>query len=303
MLLMVAGMFAFIIWLARGDFDRDLMSYEIFFEGSVAGLSSGSQVQFNGVPVGQVAAIEIVPDRPQLVRVVVRIDEDTPVNTDTVATLEAQGFTGLAIVQLRGGAAGEQPLTRDADANGLPRIPSERSGLQAIFENAPELLSTAITTMQRLQVLLDDTTVENIQRIFDNAAGLTGTLAARREDINRAVAELDDTLTAFRQVAEDARTLMASAQDLTDQELTTTLVQAEETLEEAEALLTGLNGVIEENREALSTFVNNALPESTRLIADLRRLTLATQRIVERFEEAPIDVIFGEPKPIVGETQ
>ncbi|RYD29536.1 MAG: MCE family protein, partial [Sphingomonadales bacterium] len=55
-LVLLAMLAAFIIWLARlGQGDQN--EYDIFFKQSVSGLAKGSQVNFAGVPVGQVSDI------------------------------------------------------------------------------------------------------------------------------------------------------------------------------------------------------------------------------------------------------
>ena len=263
MLLLIAGMFSFIIWLARGDFDRALTDYDIFFEGSVAGLSTGATAQFNGVPVGTVTAIDIVPDQPDVVNVVIRIDEDTPVKADTIATLEAQGFTGVAIVQLTGGSADAPALTRQPGQN-RPRIHSERSGLQVIFENAPRLLEKAINALDNVDGLLGAGTRERVDRILANTAELTDTLVQNRDQLEQIITRANDTLATFQDLGTNSQTLLNTAQSLADNEIKQALAQSQDALGEAQTLLAGLNATLEENRDAITGFTNTALPESTR---------------------------------------
>ena len=75
--------------------------YEIAFAGSVSGLPEGGQVLYRGIPVGRVGDIRIDPDNVETVLVAVEVDRETPIKADTVATLEFQGLTGIAYVQLR----------------------------------------------------------------------------------------------------------------------------------------------------------------------------------------------------------
>ena len=58
-LLLLAALALAIVWIARlGQGDQD--EYDIFFKTSVAGLATGSQVSFAGVPVGQVSQIALL---------------------------------------------------------------------------------------------------------------------------------------------------------------------------------------------------------------------------------------------------
>ena len=50
-----------VLWLGGIEFSRELERYYVFFKGSVAGLSKGSAVQYNGIPVGRVTDIRVDP--------------------------------------------------------------------------------------------------------------------------------------------------------------------------------------------------------------------------------------------------
>ena len=152
-LALLAGLAAFSMWLVRADVDRDVARYEIAFSGSVSGLQEGGQVLYRGIPVGRVAEIRIDPDNVENVLVAVDIERDTPIKADTVATLEFQGLTGIAYVQLRGGTQASARL--DPDAEPVPRIPSRPSAVERLFESTPELLARAVALTDRLGLLLD----------------------------------------------------------------------------------------------------------------------------------------------------
>ena len=58
---------------------------------------------FNGIRVGEVTGLRLVPDNPRAVDATIAIDENTPVRADTLVSLEFQGLTGVAVVTLTGG--------------------------------------------------------------------------------------------------------------------------------------------------------------------------------------------------------
>ena len=84
-LLVVAGIFGFVVWLAKLQIDREFAEYHIFFDGAVSGLSVGSDVLFDGIQVGSVQDIRIDPDTLGRVRVHVEVDANTPIRADSVA--------------------------------------------------------------------------------------------------------------------------------------------------------------------------------------------------------------------------
>ena len=111
----------FVLWLSQTQ--RSYDEYDVIFRERVSGLSVGAAVRFNGIQKGEVQELNIDPDDPQVVIARIRVDDDTPVKTDTKAELELVGFTGLAIIQLVGGTR-DEPLLKSV-TRGVPRIEAD----------------------------------------------------------------------------------------------------------------------------------------------------------------------------------
>src|SRR5437588_10339585 len=60
-LLMVALAFGTVLWMARASLTTEYARYDMYFKGPVSGLRNGASVEYNGVPVGKVVEIRIVP--------------------------------------------------------------------------------------------------------------------------------------------------------------------------------------------------------------------------------------------------
>src|SRR5687768_8391062 len=95
---MLLAVVLFIIWLSQAAGGAD-KKYDIFFRG-VDGLAKGSSVTFSGVPVGQIESINLQPQTPDLIRVRITVNDDTPVPVGTTATIKGVGFTGVSQVNL-----------------------------------------------------------------------------------------------------------------------------------------------------------------------------------------------------------
>ncbi|HRJ68807.1 MAG TPA: MlaD family protein, partial [Beijerinckiaceae bacterium] len=95
-LAVIAASFGFIYWFRSASNAGERAPYRIVFNGSVSGLSKGAQVRFNGLRVGEVMAVELMPDDPSRVSVLVAIDPKVPMRTDTRARLDVQTLTGAA---------------------------------------------------------------------------------------------------------------------------------------------------------------------------------------------------------------
>lgn len=129
----------FAVWLGSAGHHDDVI-YRIHFPDSVSGLTAGDTVKFRGVDVGTVKSIAIDPDNSRLVRVDVRLRKDTPVKTDTRASLTLKGITGVVFIELNGGDPQAQTLAAVTPENKLPEIPSERTGLNAMLDDLPKLV-------------------------------------------------------------------------------------------------------------------------------------------------------------------
>lgn len=129
----------FAVWLGRSGHNDDVI-YRIRFPDSVSGLTAGDTVKFRGVDVGTVKSIAIDPDNTQLVRVDVRLRKDTPVKTDTRASLTLKGITGVVFVELNGGDPATKSLLEVTSAKTVPEIPSEKTGLNAMLDELPKLV-------------------------------------------------------------------------------------------------------------------------------------------------------------------
>ncbi|HRE22186.1 MAG TPA: MlaD family protein, partial [Rhabdaerophilum sp.] len=70
-LAVIAGAFAFVYWFKRAGEQGDRRAYRVVFSGSVSGLSKGSVVRFNGLRVGEVTDMEIMPSDPSKVVAVI----------------------------------------------------------------------------------------------------------------------------------------------------------------------------------------------------------------------------------------
>ena len=128
----------FAVWLGSPGRHDDVL-YRIHFHESVSGLTVGDPVKYRGVDVGTVKSLSIDPDNSGQVLVQVRLRKETPVKTDTRASLALKGITGVVFVELNGGDPAAQALLAVTPQGMVPEIPSERTGLKAMLDELPKL--------------------------------------------------------------------------------------------------------------------------------------------------------------------
>ena len=248
-LLGALGALGLLLWLAKVEADRQYAYYDVLFS-DVAGLGTASAVRFNGVPVGQVIELALDDADPSQVRVRIEVGDDTPVTTDTVATLQSQGVTGVSYVALSGGSVEAAPLPENAV------IRSERSALQSVFEGAPELLERAIVLLENINAVVNQENRDAAASILDNLDSATGKL-------DRALDEFEFLSTDLRSAAREVAAFSERLEALGDT-AETTLVRASDALASADSAFKDASGTI----ATIDTFTRDEL---TPLASELRQ--------------------------------
>ena len=166
-LLVAALAAAFVYWYSDARNARSYERHEIYFEGSVSGLTVGSTVRYLGVDVGRVVAIRIDKRSAARVQVIVDLDESTPISDRTVAELSLLGVTGLLYIDLLGNA-GSKRLAAAVEGEQYPVIRSVRSNFDVLLSGVPEMMGRASDVAQRAGRLLSDENIEAISRLTAN---------------------------------------------------------------------------------------------------------------------------------------
>ncbi len=178
----ILGTLGFLLWFARVELDRSFAYYDITFD-SVAGLGRASDVRFAGLPVGQVVQVGLSPARDGRILVRIEVKADTPVRTDSIATIEAQGVTGVSYVALSPGTPAA-PLLAEVSEEPFPVITAGRSVLQTLTDDAPELLAEFLRVAQQLTELLGGDNAARVEAILTNLEASSNSFASALDDFS-----------------------------------------------------------------------------------------------------------------------
>jgi phospholipid/cholesterol/gamma-HCH transport system substrate-binding protein len=148
----------FAVWLGSPGSRSDIV-YRIRFAESVSGLAVGDPVKFNGVDVGSVKTLAIDPDDARKVLVDVRLRKETPVKTDTRASLAMKGITGAVNIELNGGNPEAQYLAAVSPAGSIPEIGVEQVGLKAMLDGLPDAVAKLSKTADKFSTMAERITV------------------------------------------------------------------------------------------------------------------------------------------------
>lgn len=307
----VFGVIIALIWLGGQTGQDRFAEYEVQFNDPVSGLGNGALVQYRGVPVGQVTSIRIDENDPTLIRVRIQVRETTPIKQDGLATLQYQGITGVAFVQLRGGSPESPRLTTPGPDGNPAVIQAQSSGLAELMERAPELFSSIKSLVDRAAQVLSDRNREAIAGILSDVDTWTDALADGKDDTRSILADgaaamanfrrLTDQIEDDREAIRDRLRSITTNLDLFLQDVQPLAQDADIAVQEYTVLAKDLqitaeevNGFLIRNREPLDAFADNGLLEITLFFSEARALASSVQRVVDDFGRDPARFLFGD---------
>lgn len=288
-LVLGAVLITVVLWLASGGaLQKQYELYLAIVDESVAGLNLNAPVKYNGVDVGKVREIRLDPVNPERVILLFAIERGTPIKEDTVAVLKTQGLTGIAYVELGGGAR-DAPLLRATAGNKYPVIRTKPS-LSARLENVlTTVLAKLDSTSSNINAILSDENRAALKSALADIATVARTIAARKDTLDAGMTHAARTFEAASRATAQAGPVIdrigrsADAIEKMGNEVARTSTSAGKTVDTVGA--------------DVKRFGAETLPELERLLGELSVLSTSLRRLSEQTERDPRGFIFGR-KPV-----
>src|SRR6185437_4083255 len=141
----------------------------------------------------------------------IKVTSDVPIKTDSFATLEPQGVTGVNYVQISAGTKA-RPLLKDVTQRGqVPVIRSQKSTLSDLIEGGGTVLQRSIEALDRVNRVLSDQNIEQVSGMLKDMHSLTTELNSRKQviaDADKALQDMDVALQRATRVADSANGLL-----------------------------------------------------------------------------------------------
>ena len=286
--LLVIGMaVSFVYWYTDQRDKRTYHRYEIYYDGTVSGLSAGSPVRYLGVDVGKVARIQLDPKERKRVEVIVDIDADAPIDARTQALLSLQGVTGLLFIDLeedaRSTASG--PLPR---GERYPVISSAPSDIAVLLRRLPDLANHAIELVNHMDQVFSEDNVRAFHATLQNARLASERSPALLKEISGMVADLKATSDEVDRAAADFRSVTNSSAP----DLKAALTNVRRITDNLASTSEHLNEFVSQNEPGLSRFTNQGLPELERLLHESRDAVRDFRQLTHLLEEDPSKVLY-----------
>jgi phospholipid/cholesterol/gamma-HCH transport system substrate-binding protein len=269
------------------------VTYEIRTHDNATGLMVDSPVEFHGVEVGKVVAVDLTG--PASVRLLLRVRKEAPVSAATVATitsrgLASRGFTGYVYVALEDDGQGVGPLPVAA-GRVYPqiRVGAARS---MNLDIAMTQVNANVQAMSRLlQATLDDGTVASLKQSLASLQQVTRVLAENSGRMKSVAVNLER---ASRRLEPLLRTGNEAAAALQTQ----VLPQASQAFiavdgasstwrATAERAGRGLDPLLASGNDTAAALQTQLLPQAYDAVANLQRLTLTLDALAQRLQRDP----------------
>lgn len=267
-----------IVWIGVTGYFQRGQYYVTYLDESVQGLQKDSIVKFRGVEVGRVEQIRIAPDG-RLVAVIMKIDLKGDPTKTAVAQLASTGITGIMYMELSYRRPEEPDLSpRLTFPSEYPVIPSKPSEYTRILSGINEILNR-----------LNQVDMEGISRDFKAAARAVSDLlqGPRTQQI---LARLEKTVGNLEALSAETQ------RKLKEVNPAGLLKETETTLAAAQNLLQTLAGELRSLKlPETARQGRNLLVETQQVVERLRRAGESLERLAERLEYRPADLLFGQP--------
>lgn len=284
-------------WLVTGGKQQQFIPYVIYATDSVTGLSVNSHVLYRGVDVGEVKSIRIDQKNPDRIRILVNLDANVPIRTDTVAQLRPQGVTGLSILNLTGGKAATPLSMRNEDGDLV--IPYEPSIFSQLEGGLSESMVKVSRMTDRLDQLLSEKNVATLTKTLDNIDALTTALADHRGDIADAIVAGRKTLQNTAAVTHSTAALMKQGQgvlnkfsraiDALQQTLNTTNAAVGKVAKASEST----EKLTQAGTATLLDIKQQTLPELGSLLERLQDASVSISQLVRQLNANPSQILYG----------
>ena len=251
-------------------------SYVIVFQSSVEGLQDGADISYNGVKVGSVDEVTIDKHDFRKVRVMIDVDRDTPITTDTKAYLQIAGITGLKTLDLRSDTARAPALAENSV------IPVGLGTLDKLTKQAEDMADKAERVMDHVEHISQQAdemvagVAQPLQRIMKTANDAADHLAA-------ASAKLDSTI-------DENRTAIK-----------TTLTEVQTAAKTTTALLQNQVGRIADNAGdaigALRDAIHDDNQQLRAAMVDIRQASRTFKELARDVRAKPSRLLFSDPAP------
>ncbi|SDU22807.1 MlaD family protein [Halopseudomonas salegens] len=280
----------FAIWLSNASTQRDQQYYTVIFNEAVTGLSRGSAVQYSGIRIGDISELRLDADDPRRVIARIRVDADVPIKIDTRARLSFTGITGSSVIEL---SQGDPESPRLSGQNGEdPVIIASPSPISTLLANGEDLVTNINQLVSSARSIFSEENTARISNTLSAVEQASTSIADQGDNLGELISELTLVTRQAGETLNHTSELMASANQLLNNQGQHTLDGAEEALESIARTSKALEQMVDDNSDALSSGLQG-LAQLEPAINELRGSLTSLRSITRRLDDNPSRFLLG----------
>ncbi|MDD4854808.1 MAG: MlaD family protein [Sulfuricurvum sp.] len=305
-LLLSGLLIVFAFWLGKyNDDESQYRLFKVYITESISGLAPEAAVKFHGVDVGLVEKIQINPRNSEEVELTLKIKKETPIRTDSTATLKFFGITGLAFIEIGGGSK-NSPLLITSDDN-IAIIPTAPSLIKRLDETLSSVVTKLSDTLDHTNAIMSDKNTKNFSATLQNLKILSQQINSYQDEIDvllknsiQTGKKLDETMlkvgTSADKVGSSLDTFKVTMRD----SLSPTMKAWAETSKKSNALIEKIETSMNRGDYDLQAIASDSTVELNALLVQSRTLLSEMELTLKSLRESPSDILFKESTPNPG---
>lgn len=290
-IILTAALLAAGLWLSVGFDQKKYTTYAVYIHEAVSGLSEESPVKYNGVQVGYVKKISLNRLDPQQVKILLSIEDGTPITTSTTATLISQGITGTTFVGLSAGSSDLTPLQK-LPKEPYPIIPARPSLFNQLDSVLKEVSENVNSVSLEIRKIFDKENAAYLKKSLANIQTFTDVIAQNKVPLNDSIKSADVLL---RNMAEVSHELPKVIKDLK--------VSVNRISVMAGDIATAgrkVSSTMDSGKTALDKISQQTIPPAVTLLRRLDNIAANLEEVSAQMRQNPSVVIRGTTPPTPG---
>lgn len=267
------------IWFSAAN-REEFNIYLTQFHEATEGVTIGSSVRYYGVVVGNVKSVELNPDDPRIVDVLLNIYAKIKINASTYAQIKSQGITGMSYIDLA--------LTNNANPSiqllphnspPYPLITTKKSLLSKLSDNAQLVTGNVEKITDKINDAFNPYNIEHLSNILANLDKLSKTIANRSKSIDKSIASVEGILNTVNNEAKKVDGVLKNTNALSKNLMKTS---------------SGVSNMVSSINTSTLPNINNVLiPNLNQSFVNLKRITDELNDFLEMLNQNPAILIRG----------
>ncbi|MDD2828876.1 MAG: MlaD family protein [Sulfuricurvum sp.] len=296
------AMVIFVFWLGKyNDDDNEYQRFKVYITESVSGLAPEASVKFHGVDVGQVESIQINPQNSEEVVLILKIKKTAPIKNDSTAMLKFFGITGLAFIEIAGGAK-NAPLLQTSDKN-ISVIPTSPSLIKRLDETLSSVVTKFSYTLDKTNAILNDKNAQNFSQTLANLKNISIQMADYQDEIDillknsiQTGKNMDDMMARVGKSSDTVNDSMATFRTTMKDSFGPSMNAWKETSKKTNALIETIQSSMARGDYDIQT----STQELNALLAQSRATLVEMEQTLKTLKESPSDILFKTSNPTPG---